>query len=301
MSDPQLPLDLELGTAADGAEGSLPAAGPGRGTNRYTQILEEIFFDHYTTGATALAFTRQEIEHVAVRLGIPLPKNLGDVLYSFRYRQIWPARILAMAPANTQWIILPEGRAQYRFVAVPSALATVLPNPLIVPIKVPDTTPGLITRYALGDEQALLARLRYNRLIDIFTSLTCYSLQNHLRATVKDMGQVETDEIYVGLDQRGAHYVIPVQAKGGTDKLSIVQILQDIELCKEKFPNLICRPVAAQFLPNQTLALFAFTPTDQNVVGVGLATEKHYRLVAPTDMTQTELAQYQAMQNEYLT
>ena len=42
--------------------------------------------------------------------------------------------------------------------------------------KIPDSTPGLIALYALTDEQSLLAKLRYNRLIDIFTQLTCYTL-----------------------------------------------------------------------------------------------------------------------------
>jgi len=47
--------------------------------------------------------------------------------------------------------------------------------------KIPDSTPELVGAYALDDEQALLAIVRYNRLIDIFLSLTTYSLQNHLR------------------------------------------------------------------------------------------------------------------------
>jgi hypothetical protein len=62
----------------------------------------------------------------------------------------------------------------------------------------------------MNDEQALLARLRYNRMVDIFTGLTCYSLQSHLRTTLRDGSQVETDEIYIGLDKRGVHYVLPV-------------------------------------------------------------------------------------------
>lgn len=93
----------------------------------------------------------------------------------------------------------------------------------MVTIKVPDATPGIIAKYALNDEQALLAKVRYNRLLDIFTGVTCYSLQNHLRTTVPNMGQIETDELYVGVDKRGVHYVLPVQAKGGKDKLGIVQ------------------------------------------------------------------------------
>lgn len=44
--------------------------------------------------------------------------------------------------------------------------------------------------YAPGtDEQALLTRARYNRLIDVFTGLTCYSVQNHLRTTVNNTGE----------------------------------------------------------------------------------------------------------------
>ena len=69
-------------------------------------------------------------------------------------------------------------------------------------IKIPDSTPGVIAKYVLSDEQALLARVRYNRLVDIFTGITCYSLQNHLRTTVRSIGQVEIDEIYVGIDKR---------------------------------------------------------------------------------------------------
>ena len=61
---------------------------------------------------------------------------------------------------------------------------------MLVQAKVPDATPGIVAQYALSDEQALLARVRYNRLIDIFTGVTCYSLQNHLRTTVIEMGQI---------------------------------------------------------------------------------------------------------------
>src|SRR5439155_21625553 len=129
-----------------------------------------------------------------------------------------------------------------RFVLVPNV--TLTPIPSIAETKVPDATAGVVAKYALSDEQALLAKLRYNRLVDIFTGVACYSLQNHLRTTVPDIGQVETDELYIGVDRRGAHYVFPVQAKGGRDKLSVVQIEQDLALCMHKFPYLICRPIS---------------------------------------------------------
>ena len=70
----------------------------------------------------------------------------------------------------------------------------------------------------MSDEQALLAKVRYNRLIDVFLGVAAYSLQNHLRTTVSDVGQLEIDEIYVGVDRQGRQYVMPVQAKGGSDR-----------------------------------------------------------------------------------
>jgi hypothetical protein len=135
----------------------------------------------------------------------------------------------------------------------------------------------------------LLAKIRYNRLIDIFTGVTCYSLQNHLRTTLIELGQVETDEIYVGIDKQGVHYVFPVQAKSGTDKIGVVQIEQDFAVCAEKFPNAIGRPIAAQFTDDDTIALFEFVLTEE---GVRVFLEKHYRLVSPDNLSDKEIEEY---------
>ena len=54
---------------------------------------------------------------------------------------------------------------------------------MLATTKIPDGTPSIVRKYSISDEQALLAIVRYNRLIDIFLGVTCYSLQNHLRTT----------------------------------------------------------------------------------------------------------------------
>jgi hypothetical protein len=105
------------------------------------------------------------------------------------------------------------------------------------------------------------------------------------------MGQVETDELYVGVDQRGAQYVFPVQAKGGADKLGIVQVEQDFSMCAAKFPTLICRPIAAQFIADNFIALFAF---EEGKDGIALSAERHYRLVPPEEMTPEDLVTYRS-------
>lgn len=209
------------------------------------------------------------------------------MIYSFRYRTPLPATIRESAPDKKVWIIRAAGRSKYRFVLVSDI--PLIPNPNLSVTKVPDSTPGIIVKYAFSDEQALLARVRYNRLIDIFLGIACYSLQNHLRTTVQEMGQVETDEIYVGVDKSGSHYVIPVQAKGGTDRLSRVQIEQDIALCADKLPELICRPIGAQFMQQDNISLMEF---EEDGDDIRVVSEKQYQLVPPEAITREDLIRY---------
>ena len=255
--------------------------------NRYGVLIEKIFLDRYSDGATELEFARTDIEDAAEVLDIRLPKNLGDVLYSFRFRAALPERIVETQPEGMEWVIELAGRAVYKFRLV--KINRVLPREDLVTINIPDATPELIRAYALDDEQALLAIVRYNRLIDTFLSLTTYSLQNHLRTTVKGIGQIEIDELYVGLDKRGCHYVIPVQAKGGKDQIGIVQTSQDIRFVEEKFPGMRCRAIAAQFLQDEIIALFELTLQDDEIKVVE---ERHYRLVPAKKLDQTAIRDY---------
>lgn len=257
--------------------------------NKYSQIIEDIFVNHYKETSQIVDFIREELSETAAVLGIKTPKNLGDIPYSFRYRNDLPEAIMKTAPAEFGWIIRSIGRGKYQFALAPKSLINIKPNLGLASSKIPNCTPGIVDRYAGRDEQGLLANLRYNRLIDISTGLTCYSLQNHLRTTVPDMGQIETDELYVGVDKRGAHYIIPVQAKGGDDFLGIVQIEQDMAMCADKFPNLLCKPIATQFMKDGGIAIFEF---EKDLEGIKIAAEKHYYLVEPHTLTDAELESY---------
>ena len=126
------------------------------------------------------------------------------------------------------------------------------------------------------EEQALSVIVRNNRLIDTFLGLTTYSLQNHLRTTVEGMGQIENGELYIGLDKHGCHHIVPVQAKGGKDRIGVVQIMQDIGFVDQKFLGMRCRAVAAQFMKDGEIALFELPLKDDEV---RVVEERHYRLV----------------------
>ena len=62
------------------------------GGNAYQAILERIFFERSQEGADELLFDRDDIPAAAEALELPRPKNVGDVIYSVRYRTGLPER-----------------------------------------------------------------------------------------------------------------------------------------------------------------------------------------------------------------
>ena len=253
----------------------------------YSAIIKKIFLDRYRPGDEAIEFVREDLVAASRDLGVAVPRNLGDVLYAFRYRRLLPKAILDTAPRDKEWTIRGAGQAAYAFRLV--GVNRVVPNPVLMTTKIPDATPEIVSAHAMSDEQALLAKIRYNRLIDIFLGVCAYSLQSHLRTTVRQIGQIEVDEIYVALDNTGRQFVLPVQAKGGSDQLSVVQSEQDFLWCRERLPDLICRPILTQFAEGDRIAMFevAMDGSEMKVVQ-----EKHYRLVPAAEITADDLLRY---------
>ena len=242
--------------------------------HRYDAIIEYVFLKNYAAPNRTVAFDREEFVEACRVLGMARIKNLGDIPYTYRFRRDLPEKITRTQPAGYEWLIYSTGNSSYEFRLLP--VLDLTPKSSYTYIELLDATPGIITKYSLTDEQALLAILRYNRIIDIFLGITCYSLQSHLKTAVKDWGSMEIDELYIGVDTDGKNYVIPVEAKGGRDKIGRVQIDQDFAMCNAKFPGLTAIPVAAQFLGENKIALFRFEQKEGETL---IAAEKHYVLL----------------------
>lgn len=255
----------------------------------YQRVIEGVFANHYKPGVTEFLFDREELAESAVAAGMDPSKNHGAIVYQYRFRSRLPQSIRDTESEGLVWSIRLAGPARYRFALGPSPI--VKPNELLRKVKVPDTTPEIVKRYAKGDEQALLARIRYCRLLDIFLQVASFSLQSHLRTAVPDVGQIEIDEVYVAVDRRGAHYFIPLQAKSGRDKLSLLQTEQDMAFARERLPEVICRPVSAQFMRDGTVALFEMA---EDTTGVAVVREAHYSLVPHGEITADDLKAYGA-------
>jgi hypothetical protein len=259
---------------------------------KYDDIIAAVFKNNHKANASSISFTRDELANACDSLKIPRIKNLGDIPYSYRFRKELPDSIKATAPVDAEWIILGSGVGLYSFrLASPAKIA---PTSNRQRVKIPDATPEIVKKYAPGtDEQALLTKVRYNRLVDVFTGLTCYSIQNHLRTAVDDIGQIEIDEIYLGVSKKGAHYVIPCQAKSPGDRFGIVQVMQDIEFCKQRYPNAICKPIALQFLGETEVAILELAVECENeVFKLSVVDERHYQLTSRDGIADADITAY---------
>jgi len=248
------------------------------------RILGQIFKELYEEGAHTLVFGDEMFQaRVSTDCLFPWPRDFEpadficyDPTAVSGRRTLLPPCIRRTEPAGWQWRLhrLPGRSHVFRL----EPMESIHPSRFSLrEHKIPDSTPEIIAINSLSDEQALLAKVRYNRLIDIFLGITAYSLQNHLRTTVRGLGQIEIAEVYVGIDRHGCQYIIPVQAKGGNDQLSTVQAKQDIACCAEKFPDLVCRAISAQFMDEARIAMFELCLDQDGLVKT--VEERHYRLV----------------------
>lgn len=182
-----------------------------------------------------------------------------------------------------EWIIRSKGAAKYSFQLLQGG-GRVAVSPELEEIEIPHAIPELVERYVPQDEQGSLTKARYNRLIDVFTRLTAFHLQSHIRTQIPAIGQVEIDDLYVALDREGNEYVIPVEAKGLTGHVNVQQIQKSILYAKLKFPKMICKPVALQEIAGGGFALFEFKP-EADLKKIKVVAQKKYILIKDESAT----------------
>lgn len=225
----------------------------------YDKIIELTFTRVHNANpdATELAFTLLDVKQASADLELP-QGNYPDIKYTFSGRRSLPDTILA----HGHWAIVGAGKGKYKFVRLQRPPYVTIPGDLNV-IKILDSTPQIVLKYQGSDEQSTLARIRYNRLVDTFTGLTTYHMQSHLRATAKGFGQVEIDDLYIGIDVEGKGFVIPLEAKseGDREQLGVVQITQMIRYVQRTFPELKVRPLAVK-MSKGSFIFIEFNVTD---------------------------------------
>lgn len=225
----------------------------------YDKIIISLFREKFKCAKTkdAIDFTKDELVATARKLKIPL-RNPPDVVYTFRSRRALPNAILKTG----NWILIPKGKGKFSFARTTKPPFIEIQEGLSH-IEILNALPEIVEKYTANDEQGLLSLLRYNRLIDIFTGVTCFHLQSHIRTTITGEGQIEIDDLYVGVDDNGNEYILPVEEKGSDerDKLGWFQITNLARYAKQYFPTLKCRPIAVKPMGQNLVCVMEFEGT----------------------------------------
>ncbi len=221
----------------------------------YDKALLEIFQRHYRQGARYLKFNKDELAEACRKQGITI-RNIPDVIYAYRSRRKLPSAI----QETGHWAIEAAGKGAYAFRLLDNPPHFDIPFPDYAPVDIYNALPEVVEGLLREDEQSLLTTVLYNRLVDIFTGLTCFHIQNHYRGFVKELGEVELDALYAGVDKTGALYVLPVEAKSQAENELIgrIQISQMVKLVQQDFADLRRRILAIKALPDSTIAMVEF-------------------------------------------
>lgn len=265
--------------------------------NAYDAIIAEVFRKRRKRGKLRFEFTREDLTAAVHETGVGRPKNLGDVICTYRFRRRFPAAIADTASKGKMWIVTGKGDALYEFRLITQP--NLSPDLGWAVTKIHDATPEIVRRFtALNDEQAVLARIRYNRLVDLFCRCVAHSLQNHLRTKLEEIGQIEIDELYVGANRQGEHFIIPVQVKAVQDKLGVSQLLQDLAYCQLRHPEMRPRAIGAQMFRWQeggrshdriaTVEFFCEDREDDLVISK--TAERHFVLLPADQIAESDFA-----------
>jgi len=240
-----------------------------RSLSLYDEVLLEVFLRHYKKGATYLKFKKDELANICAKHGIVV-RNIPDIIYTYRARRLLPEQILSTG----HWAIEPAGRGTYgfRLLSNPPHFEILFKD--YAPVDIYNAIPEVVEGLLRQDEQSLLTRVLYNRLIDIFSGLTCFHIQNHYRSFVAGMGEVELDALYVGVDKTGSLFIIPIEAKSQKESEFIgrIQVSQMAKLVRQDFHDLKRRILAVKALPDETITVVEFDdmeePDDFGIVSV---------------------------------
>jgi len=241
----------------------------------YDKVIIEMFHRVYKEGERVLPFTKDELVKVCQDLNCVI-NNVPDIPYSYRTgRSDLPDEILS----SGNWVIEGAGKGKYTFVKLKRLPYIDIPEDLYT-TDIPEATPDIVLKYGGKDEQAVLTRILYNRLVDTFLSLTAYRLQGHARSAVSGIGQVEVDDLYVGVDTDGKWYVIPIEAKsvGIKERLGVIQIRQMILFAKQYYPELTLRPVGIKPLDDGSFIFVEFDD-EADLESISVKRYARYKLV----------------------
>jgi hypothetical protein len=255
----------------------------GRNSKVYVPILLDIFHRKYKEGDFVVRFTLDEVRESAMRLGVISDlRNAPDLVYRMKSRTKLPSEI-----SDKGFRILKTvERGIYQLERAESTIIE-LPEGAIFCIE--DKTPVPVRRLlnedlSRIDEQGLLTIVNYCDLLSLFTGLKIYRLKSHARKSVSKIGQVEVDEIDVGVTYSSLNLpiIFPIEAKAAPDPLNWAQIANQVNFANQQFSGFIVRPIGIKVDWNSIIYIIEFTP-EIEAKNLRIVNSVRYRLTLSTE------------------
>ena len=231
----------------------------GNNSRVYVPILVDIFQRKYQDGDEIVEFTLDEVRETAERLDIKI-RNPSDLIYRMKSRTKLPSEMLDKGFK----IIKIVKKGVYQFQLGESTIVDLTRENVF---QIQDTTPVAVRRFLEEklseiDEQGLLTIIHYCDLLSHFTGLKIYRLKSHVRKSIVNIGQVEVDEvdIGIGLDSLETPIIFPIEAKSASDPLNWTQIANQVNFSKQLFLNYVIRPIGIKVGYDSLLHIIEFTP-----------------------------------------
>jgi len=231
----------------------------GNNSRVYVPILVDIFQRKYQDGDEIVEFTLDEVRETAERLDIKI-RNPSDLIYRMKSRTKLPSEMLDKGFK----IIKIVKKGVYQFQLGESTIVDLTRENVF---QIQDTTPVAVRRFLEEklseiDEQGLLTIIHYCDLLSHFTGLKIYRLKSHVRKSIVNIGQVEVDEvdIGIGLDSLETPIIFPIEAKSASDPLNWTQIANQVNFSKQLFLNYVIRPIGIKVDYDSLLHIIEFTP-----------------------------------------
>lgn len=166
------------------------------------------------------------------------------------------------------------------------------PRSDMFPIKIPDATPGIVTAYVLNRKQNILARVRYNRLVDMFLGIITFSLQNTF-LSLDGETSIALDELYVGCDKFGRQFAIVVFIDA--DEALCENLTEVFDRINRRHPDLITRSIVINESHDGRLSMLEIAiEADQ----IQVLTERCYKLVPPKSISRDDIMKLRIVASE---
>ena len=239
-------------------------------------LVEQLFHQGYREGVQRIPFYTKDLGALSQPLGGASIEEIESILEGFENKSNrLPASIRRTQPAGAKWFVCKITEETFEFRLLPIIDTT--PRSGLGTTDILDATPNIVTDNIVSTRHLLSVTIRYNRLVDSFLGIDTHLFKSYSGTSTEDTSDPKIDDLYLGTDEAGKDYAVPVLVETANQKIHRQQIDSSFALCRKILPNLACVAVVARFFGNSNIALLKFKQQDGTAV---ISEERHYRLMS---------------------